>query len=179
MKQSYLLPCTCGQKIPVEATRAGQEVVCQCGRRLEVPTMRKLRHLERAAPPERGRTPSQAWGARQAVILVGSLVILAAMITAAWFYTMRPKMKPIEELTFADTWIIWERDLHPGIDFTSPSERGYLEVRKAYHRWMSVVAAFFVLGVGIVVVGLLMPKRGPRRKGPPPKPTARTGPARR
>ena len=51
----YLLPCSCGRSVTVEASQAGRQVHCDCGISLEVPTMLELARLERAkeaaAPP--------------------------------------------------------------------------------------------------------------------------------
>ena len=41
----YLLTCECGKTVPVEVGQAGEQVACQCGAKLDVPPLRKLRHL--------------------------------------------------------------------------------------------------------------------------------------
>lgn len=44
--QLYLLPCSCGEKIRVRTRHAGETVTCQCGTKLQVPTIRGLKQLE-------------------------------------------------------------------------------------------------------------------------------------
>lgn len=44
--QLYLLPCSCGEKVRVRTRHAGETVTCQCGTKLQVPTIRGLRQLE-------------------------------------------------------------------------------------------------------------------------------------
>src|ERR1041385_6477136 len=50
MKAVYLLPCSCGKKVPVDAGQAGAQVKCDCGQQLAVPTFRALRNLEQEKP---------------------------------------------------------------------------------------------------------------------------------
>ncbi|MGL6195868.1 MAG: hypothetical protein ACRC2T_13715 [Thermoguttaceae bacterium] len=45
MAQKYLLPCTCGESVPIETTQAGQTVTCSCGLQLQVPTLLKIKKL--------------------------------------------------------------------------------------------------------------------------------------
>lgn len=43
--QKYLLPCSCGQIIPVETSQAGEDVTCSCGLTVRIPTMLKIKKL--------------------------------------------------------------------------------------------------------------------------------------
>jgi hypothetical protein len=54
----YLLPSTCGQKLPVDAGLAGASVTCTCGQTLQVPTLRGLRALEKTGAPEQAAVAS-------------------------------------------------------------------------------------------------------------------------
>lgn len=43
----YLLPCSCGANIPVSRSQAGMNLPCpQCGKKIEVPTIRQMSTLE-------------------------------------------------------------------------------------------------------------------------------------
>ena len=44
----YLLTCECGKTVTVDIGQAGEQVACQCGAKLDVPPLRKLRHLPAA-----------------------------------------------------------------------------------------------------------------------------------
>lgn len=47
----FLLPCTCGAKIPVNRSQAGMTLPCsQCGQAVDVPTIRKLAEYAFAVP---------------------------------------------------------------------------------------------------------------------------------
>ena len=74
----YLLPCACGQSINVSAAKAGQQVRCECGALVDVPTLRGLAELPRPASkaPRRGT----AWNNRHRLALV--LVVLAGLSLA-------------------------------------------------------------------------------------------------
>jgi len=45
MPAPLFVSCPCGKKIPVHAGMAGSEVVCECGRSVNVPTLRELTRL--------------------------------------------------------------------------------------------------------------------------------------
>ena len=54
----YLLPCSCGRKMPVEPRQAGQSVDCACGESLEIPTMLAMSALEPADSVAENPEPS-------------------------------------------------------------------------------------------------------------------------
>jgi hypothetical protein len=83
----YLLPCSCGQKLPVSVRHAGHMIRCACGAQLEVPTLRGLRQLEPAeARPQAGRT----WGGRQQLAFVLATVAGASLVVAAYLAIQLP-----------------------------------------------------------------------------------------
>ena len=59
----YLLPCQCGQKLPVDASQAGLRVRCACGAEPQVPTLRGLAALERATATSSAATAPGSLGA--------------------------------------------------------------------------------------------------------------------
>ena len=89
----YLLPCSCGQKVPVSARHAGQTVRCTCGAELDVPTLRGLRELETAGSPT--VSARRAWGNRQRVVFLLAVASLVAFAVAG-FLALRipPKIEP-------------------------------------------------------------------------------------
>ena len=62
MSICYLLPCSCGNSVPVESHQAGGSVNCTCGQSLNVPSLRDLRELPTKASGKIVRSKSQ-WGA--------------------------------------------------------------------------------------------------------------------
>lgn len=182
MRDTYLLPCGCGREIPVEATQSGQQITCPCGQRMEVPPMRTLRTLQRVKRAgETSKKPSSAWGARQAVLLLGAIVTLSGLIWTAYLYHFtQPRILKIEELTPYQSWVAWQEELRPGLRQPPPWEKSYLEGMKAFGRWL--VASQLVIGLGVVAMlsSLAIPKKGPvRRKTPNPKGPRQRAPGRR
>jgi hypothetical protein len=93
----YLLTCACGATLPVDVGQAGERVSCQCGQALEVPPLRKLRHLPmEQAPAEK----SACWNARRGI--VATLIILAAVpaLVALWSRVTEPKVARFEPATY-------------------------------------------------------------------------------
>src|SRR2546429_7064272 len=82
MKAVYLLPCTCGQKVRVDAGQAGAKVPCACGQQLTVPTFRALRELEQEVPvaavPVRGAATNDWDAVRGLLFSVGLLAFLVS-----------------------------------------------------------------------------------------------------
>lgn len=137
--------------------------------------MRKLNTLKRGRPAQEQRPSASAWGARQAVLLLGVIVTLAGAAWAAYLVYNRPRIVPIGELTPVQSWaLVWTQELRPGVAKAPPWEESYLEHLKWYHRWLGAAGA--IAGVGLITMAssLLIPKRGPRRRRrpgqkPPPR----------
>jgi hypothetical protein len=99
--------------VPVDAGQAGGHVVCECGKKLEVPTLRRLRHLpleEQAAAKTR-----TAW--RPKFGAVAAFLIPAVLLTAVsvGLRISEPKVLPVN-LTGAHEYVL-ER-----IDQMTPAE---------------------------------------------------------
>jgi hypothetical protein len=78
----YLLPCSCGQSIPVGRAQAGQQVTCACGKELTVPTLRGLRELQ-PAPPEKARSSPRAWTPLHGVLFASGIVAAVVGVIVA------------------------------------------------------------------------------------------------
>ena len=164
----------------MEATQSGQEITCQCGQRLEVPTMRKLSTLKRAKRPEKGRPTTSTWGARQAVLLIGIIITLGGSAFAARVYYRRPTIPAIQDLTPYQSWFVWQGELRPGLRQPPPWEQTYLEAMKRFRRWMGLAGTIVGLGVVTMISSLLIPRRGPtRRKKSGSRPPGQRTPNRR
>jgi len=186
VRTKYLLPCSCGEEVRVDARQAGQEIRCRCGAMLDVPAMRGLAQLTPAGPePDRGQpaptgqTPpapqatraprgasvrrrSSAWGPRQKRIFLGAVIAVAGLVMAAIFYLFRPQLVATEKLQPIQMWHLW-RDLSHGIDQRPEWEEVYLESLAGFRRWM--VASFILAGVGVLVMAsslLIRGRRSPR-----------------
>ena len=194
MKAKYLLPCPCGRQIPVLASQAGQQLQCECGAALEVPSMRGLAELERVGPspeavpsaPARPTAPTSqtaqkeerrstqrrapVWGTRQRLLLIGAVIATVGVGMGTYFYEFRPRLVDAELMGPVQSWKLW-RDLSHGIDQRPPWESAYLQFLAGYHRWMIVAGAITGTGVIVMASSLLAPRSRRKRRGrrPPGK----------
>jgi hypothetical protein len=128
----YLLTCDCGATLPVDVGQAGGRVSCQCGAALEVPPLRKLRHLPVA--PTAAEEPA-SWNARRGI--VAALIILAAIpaLLALWSRLSEPKVATFEPAAYSrsvddrlkamsplQAWQLWVQHYSP------MGERGFFEL---------------------------------------------------
>jgi hypothetical protein len=157
----YLLPCSCGQEIPVELAQAGQEVRCACGIVLEVPTLQGLRALKRA-PVEVAARPRSTWGLRQQLLLVGAMITVASLVVAGYFYRNRPQMIDLNTVSPMHAWVVWQ-ELRLGVRFRSPEIGQYHAMVAAHSRWMGVVGVVAALGLLTMASSLLVPKKRSKR----------------
>ena len=111
MTTKYLLPCSCGQEVPVEAAMAGALIRCACGKELEVPTMQHVRHLK-VAPQEASKgPPASSWGNRQRVALIGVTFLLLGLALSGWnmWYYHPPTLLPVQDYPPEAAWNLWCR----------------------------------------------------------------------
>jgi len=127
----YLLACGCGKQVPVEVGQAGGRVGCSCGAQIEVPPLRKLRHM----PLEKAEEKDLAagWGLRQGVIaasVISAAVMVAFNAWSWWTQPTVPRYDPVahersvdenlKKLTPAGAWLAW-------VEYYRPlAERGFL-----------------------------------------------------
>lgn len=169
MKAVYLLPCSCGKKVRVDAGQAGAKVDCECGQQLAVPTFRALRALEVDAAPAtaaaRGSQPA-GWNAVRGILFSFGLLITVVAVGVGGFQFFLYLLR----LDGGESWkqaVI--EDMDHGVEHLSPVEvftefqdmeaKGLsvdgvppwaviTAVRDYNFRWF--VAALVALGVGLV-----------------------------
>lgn len=170
----YLLPCQCGRKIPVDSTKAGRSIECECGATLEVPTLGGMKKLEKIAQDHRDSS-ANTWGPRQRVLLAGVLICLTGLGIAGFFGATRPLPPPhdlrieripehVNNLTLMQTLQLWgalERGLP---DELTREDQQYEEDRQAYIRRTGVALFIAAAGLAVMTVSLFIPakRRRPR-----------------
>ena len=176
---SYLLTCNCGNSLPVDVGQAGGQVVCSCGTRLEVPTLRNLRHLP--AAPTIQPAASATWSARKgaiAVFLIGAIVLATASF---WNWLREPKIpvfepkaqadfveRSLNELTPLDAWKTWTHVYRPLAErgFT-PLERNdtpMIRAEIARRRFLEMVLLSIAgVCVGLAAITAFWPSRKPKK----------------
>ena len=121
MKAVYLLPCSCGKKVPVDAGQAGAQVSCECGQQLKVPTFRALKDLEQetsVAAVAVGGAKSD-WNAVRGIMFSFGLLIslIATVLICYHLYTY---------------WLMWDGGeawkqehldiMREGVDYLAPAD---------------------------------------------------------
>jgi hypothetical protein len=156
----------------VTAAQAGDQLQCECGQRIEVPTLRHLAALERMdeAAPRRAKN----WGMRQGIVFLGASIIAIAAVCLLVLQLEKPEriheqliQTNIESMSPADVWRTWpilehgiRRSLYPGE--VSVMARNLIDI----HTWEQLRATALVVGgIGVLLVAIgLFIVRPPRRK---------------
>ena len=87
----YLLPCSCGRKIPVHLRQAGEIVKCECGTSIEVPTLSGVKKLERLEALVEPKIAQHHWTLGHALIFVGGVVVLFMVGIGIYLYISGPR----------------------------------------------------------------------------------------
>lgn len=87
----HLLSCTCGKEHVVSRSQADQEIKCECGNWLRIPTLRGFSELPVAGASPTSETPSKAvWrGWRGSTMAICSAIFLIAALASGWFLLQR------------------------------------------------------------------------------------------
>jgi len=171
MSNARLLPCPCGQKVPVRPSQAGQTVRCQCGRQLQVPTWREIAALE-PAQPEVSPPGAGGWGWPETLLLAGVAALAGVVVLFAYLLLTRPiqpsvadirrrvdGFSPAEVRRTWRTWVAW--DLDPWAD--DPDwDRAMASFRLKMGTTAVLAAGAFVL----IAAGYCMRARQRRHLGP-------------
>ncbi len=122
MKAVYLLPCSCGKKVPVDAGQAGAKVTCDCGQQLAVPTFRALKELEQEKPVAAVAVAggeSSDWNAVRGVMFSFGMLIslIAAVLLCYHLYTY---------WIMRDGGEAWKQEhlseMREGVDYLAPAD---------------------------------------------------------
>jgi hypothetical protein len=116
MATRYLLTCSCGRELPIDAGQAGEVVRCSCGNSVFIPKLGELRLLPRV------ETPSQksSWSARQGLLTLLALIAIVSLGFGVYYWIRTPARADYDasgeraelESFFKDldpvhTWIYW------------------------------------------------------------------------
>jgi hypothetical protein len=160
-------------------------VQCECGKAVDVPTVRGMRELEQA--PATVADAATSWTARHSVIFLGSLMAIAGLTFGVLLHFRAERVRP--KATFADeirtsmppaeTWTLWTQFFRGGVGRWQPlKDEKQLSDLKAYEeikRWEIIAFGLAGLGVIVAVVGVTM--LGPKRAVKPKRPPRRTAAA--
>jgi hypothetical protein len=171
----YLLECSCGTKLPVEMGQAGGRITCSCGNVVDVPPLRKLRHLP-TDTTEVAR-PTSTWSARKGVITASLLLAGALAVINAWSWFTQPKVpefnaasyqhdvieRRLKAMTPTQSWMWWTEYYKPmaerGFSYLQLANRAEIErtiaERQSLRRTLWIVAA---IAAAVAVAAAFWPK---------------------
>jgi hypothetical protein len=174
----YLLPCSCGQTVPIEVSQAGSRVQCACGTALEVPAMRLIRQLPEAsataAPPTARR---QSWSlTRRLFFALGLVIAVGGLGTAGFFQFVRTGLnteeqqwddvatvhRDIDQMDVNKTWELWKIVRAESIGPYRPPQFILLQFFSA--AWLKAVIGgltALTVGAAIVLSTILVKPRAP------------------
>ena len=169
MKTVYLLPCSCGNKVRVDAGQAGAKVPCTCGKQLTVPTFRGLRELEvdsSAVEASAAAAEPQSWSAARGALFSAGLLIsvIAGALTCYHSYVywqMRDGgdaykreyiegfRHDVEHLTPEQSLYEFQRNITDGLKVDGTPPWGQITaMRDTSYRWL--IGALIALAFGLV-----------------------------
>ena len=179
MSVQFLLPCSCGQSIPVARSQSGLEVQCpQCGHKQVVPKLARLQQL----PVVHQEEAKRQWGPRQLTMFIGTIIALVGVAFAllTWWWLPPSPMEKMEKLygplpedaTPEEALLLWQMIRREGLDPRFPVPRGVYNFESYYGAWKGqrnwIWIWLGVAGVGLLVsaIGLLeAPRRSSRPAG--------------
>lgn len=171
---NYLLSCSCGRQHTVSRSQAGQEITCECGNTLQVPTLRGLTSLPSADPgesplPPRASGERTAWqGWRGPAIALASAGLIISLAYCGWFslqrslidtsYTADSEIAAGNELFDLydpeELSLVWESYEVAGLRTKQPPEfylwNRYAETRERYAMVSGSLAGFFAVMVAAI-----------------------------
>jgi hypothetical protein len=177
----YLVECSCGNKLPVEIGQAGGRITCTCGNLVDVPPLRKLRHL----PTETTvvERPTSTWSARKGVITACLILAGALAIINAWSWFTQPKVplfdpvayqrdvveERLKKMTPTQSWLMWIEYYRPlaerGFSHLELANRGAIEKiiaeRQSLRRTLWIVAGIAAV---IAAAAAFWPKASETRR---------------
>ncbi|NLY01941.1 MAG: hypothetical protein GXY83_38135 [Rhodopirellula sp.] len=165
MSEKYLLPCPCGRRLVVQPSQAGETIACPCGSQLEVPSMQAVRQLEIARTiSNRGSAPG--WGWRQAIMLLGALILVSALGLALYLHCVRPRLADPHVLSPGQTWAVWQ-ELRNGPDRNlTPWDKRFIDAVADNRHWKLVWLTIAACGAVVLAIAALGKQSRPRRKIP-------------
>jgi hypothetical protein len=147
---AYLLPCSCGQTVTVDVRQAGAKVTCSCGRQLDVPPLRQLRHLSPVVS-DQPVANSATWGMNQGVVATCLILAFLLLGWSGWVWSKEPaipkfdpaaRMRSVDEQLKTPTgaWESWIGYYRPLADHGLPTfhvaNAAQIESQKADARFL-------------------------------------------
>jgi hypothetical protein len=166
----YLLPCACGNQIPVEPKDAGLTVTCSCGAQLKVPNTRGMAALPRVSTGDEAVENSSAagWGLKNQLLTAGLMSSVFGAGLLAFAFLTNPSdpsrelaRREFQNIPLAQLESLWQQYSTKGLEpLESPQMIAYEQLRdeKNRMRWIGGVVA--VAGLGLLAASAAVPRQG-------------------
>ncbi len=176
----HLLKCACGRELVVSRSQAGQEIQCDCGASIRVPTLRGFASLPPAQQAEdkplaEANTSWQGW--RGPAIAFASAGFLIAASFCGWFLTQR---LAIDTSYTADTEIVAGNELFEVYDpedlslvWDSFEKTGMVAKDRPEFFWWNLyakeretlasISGAFAAGFGLLALGVWISARSTKK----------------
>ena len=168
MNTMYLLPCSCGRKIPVQLRQAGETIACDCGTSLEVPPLTELKALQKLEAPAKPQIVKTAWTTGHRLTFFGGLVILAGIVMGGWLFWNRPidpyaNFTPEQMMQAASTRTplqslrLWQALVKGGLEHHKRwAEVVFSDIQAQYQVYWWVLGLVVGIGVALVAAGIIV-----------------------
>lgn len=165
MATKYLLPCSCGKAAKVDANQAGDIAVCDCGKVLEVPSMRQLRDLQPAPVGDMARKPGAQWSRREGLVFAAGLLVLFTGLAVAGYFqigrmglntqetrydNLEESLQQIDGMNVSEMWDAWAGVREFGMGPYSPPS--FVVNRHVSSKWLLIIWG----GLGFACLGILI-----------------------
>ncbi|MDZ4848563.1 MAG: hypothetical protein SGI77_04665 [Pirellulaceae bacterium] len=167
----YLLPCSCGETIPVEKSQSGSQVDCPtCHRSCEIPTMRELLTFEFVTgtpiADNRKSSPAARWALLRGITAALCFLVALFGLGRAGSYgvyrlsnptnfavedLLRETEKSSQQLSVVETWDNWRYLQETGLRTKRPPQvfviKRFLEKRDVEMARWGIAGAVGLLGL--------------------------------
>ncbi|MBI3465218.1 MAG: hypothetical protein HY000_19505 [Planctomycetes bacterium] len=190
MRTRYLLPCSCGRNLQVDASQSGLTVECVCGAKLEVPAMRGLTMLEHVPEQSSGSLEETApWGPRQGLMFLGGAILAVGLGLVTFFAArMPPEPAPdpkeladlqqqVDSIQPSEIFEIWDQQFRGGIGVPlTQSHEVYRHLLTERKVRLTLASGLALVGLALLGAGALYKREEPSRTSISPSQPSAAGP---
>ncbi len=170
----YRFPCErCGEKLLIDVSQAGRQIVCRCGATLEVPSLRAIRALEAATDVSVKPRP-RTWDRGRGVLFAGGVVLAvlglltAGAAAAGWLSSEAPPSPSPQDLEAALTavdglsapraWDLWAEMRTDGLGpYIEPPQSMFQSFQQRVLKVFLVGLVLLAAGISAAVVSIVLP----------------------
>ncbi len=161
MSEMFLLSCECGRTTLVTASESGSTYSCPCGNILDVPQLRDLRKLARAAQSNDAR--ESTWNEQQAIIFLGLLLFVTTAGFAMYkHFSRQPEVDIATVRGDIQKWSAmrcddeWRKFNLYGISFLTEAEAQREKKDQAAVRWIYFAGVVMLIDLIFILTVFLL-----------------------